>query len=133
MPFLAKVRSFFRNVLRAQKVEAELDEEVRAHLEMLVEERIAEGMTAEEAQRAARIALGGLDQVKEQVYEVRAGHLLETLLRDLRFALRMLLKSPGFTLTVILTLALSVGANTAVFSLLNALLLQSLPYQHPER
>jgi macrolide transport system ATP-binding/permease protein len=133
MPFLAKVQSFLRNLFLARRVESELDEEVRAHLEMLVEENVRAGMTAKDAQRAAQMELGGVDQVKEQVHEVRAGHLLETLFQDLRFGLRMIVKSPGFTFTVIFTLALSVGANTAIFSLVNALLLKSLPYAHPER
>ena len=133
MPFFVKVQSVFRNLFWTRQVEAELDEEVRAHLEMLAEEKIREGMSGDQARRAARIELGGMDQVKEQVRDVRAGHVLEALLQDFRFGLRMSLKSPGFTLTVILTLALSVGANTAVFSLVNALLLSSLPYAHPER
>jgi len=133
MPLLFKARSLLRNLLLARRVEAELDEEVRTHLEMLVEENVRAGMTVEEARRAARIELGGVDQVKESVHEVRAGHWLESFFLDFRFGLRMLAKSPGFTLTVILTLALSVGANTAVFSLVNALLLKSLPYSHPER
>src|ERR1043166_5632574 len=133
MAFLAKARSLMKNLFLARRVEAELDEEVRAHLEMLVEEKVRAGMMAENARREARIELGGVDQVKEQVHEVRSGHSLETFFQDFRFGLRMLLKSPGFTLTVILTLALSVGANTAIFSLVNALLLKNLPYAHPER
>jgi predicted permease len=133
MRFLAKTRSFLRNLFLARRVEAELDEEVRGHLEMLVEENVRSGMTMAEARRAARMELGGVDQVKEQVHEVRAGHVVETLFQDLRFGVRMLLKSRGFTLTVILTLALSVGASTAIFSLVNALLLKSLPYGQPER
>src|SRR6476619_3086143 len=124
MPFLAMARSLLRNLFLARRVEAELDEEVRAHLEMLVEEKVGAGMRFEDARRAARMELGGVDQVKERVHEVRVGHVLETFLQDFRFGLRMLLKSPGFTLTVILTLALSVGANTAVFSLVNAMLLK---------
>jgi macrolide transport system ATP-binding/permease protein len=133
MPIFAKARSLLRNLFLARQVEAELDEEVRAHLEMLVEEKVSAGMRLEDARRAARMELGGVDQVKERVHEVRAGHLLETFLQDFRFGARMLFKSSGFSLTVILTLALSVGANTAVFSLVNAMLLKSLPYAQPER
>src|SRR5215467_3743812 len=133
MPILAKLRSVMKNLVLAGRVEAELDEELRAHLEMLVEEKVRAGMTTGRARREARIELGGVDQVKEQVYEVRSGHWLETFLQDFRFGLRMLLKSPGFTLTVLLTLALSVGANTAIFSLVNALLLKDLSYAQPER
>ena len=133
MPFLARARSLLRNLFSARRVEAELDEEVRAHLEMLAEEKVGEGLTVEAARRAARMELGGVDQVKEQVHEMRTGHLFETFVQDFRFGLRMLAKSPGFTLTVIVTLALSIGANTAVFSLVNALLLKNLPYPHPER
>src|SRR5262245_25104538 len=111
MLLLAKARSLLRNLFLARRVEAELDEEVRVHLEMLLEENVRAGMAKEEARRAARMELGGVDQVKDSVHEVRAGHLLETFVKDFRFGLRMLVKSPGFTLTVILTLALSVGAN----------------------
>ena len=133
MPFLAKARSVMKNLFLARRVEAELDEEVRTHLEMLVDERVRAGVMAEKARREAQIELGGVDQVKEQVHAVRSGRSIETFFQDFRFGLRMLLKSPGFTLTVILTLALSVGANTAIFSLVDALLLKKLPYAQPER
>src|SRR5262244_3996953 len=133
MPFLAKARSVMKNLFLARRVEAELDEEVRTHLEMLVDERVRAGMMAEKSRREAQIELGGVDQVKKQVHAVRSGRSIETFFQDFRFGLRMLLKSPGFTLTVILTLALSVGANTANNSLVHALLLKKLPYAHPER
>src|SRR5207302_10954009 len=85
------------------------------------------------AERAARMELGGTEQVKERVRDKRLGNGLHSLLSDCRFGARQLYKNPGFTLTVVLTLALSVGANTAIFSLVNALLLKSLPYSHPGR
>src|SRR5256884_1129841 len=100
---------------------------------MLVDERIRAGMGRKEAERAARMELGGAEQVKEQVREEQLGHWLHSVVSDCRFGLRQLAKNRGFTLTVVLTLALSVGANTAIFSLVNALLLKSLPYAHPER
>jgi hypothetical protein len=90
-------------------------------------------MTPQEAQRAARIELGGIEQVKEQVREERLGNWLRSVLSDCRYGVRQLHKNPGFTLTVIFTLALSIGANTAIFSMVNALMLKGLPYSHPER
>src|SRR5215467_8508326 len=133
MPFVAKTRSFLRNLLSTQSVEQDLDQEVRSHLQLLVDENIRAGMSLKQAERAARMELGGAEQVKEQVREARFGNWLHSLISDCRFGLRQLHKNPGFTLTVILTLALSVGANTAIFSLVNALLIKSLPYTYPQR
>ena len=133
MPLYARVRSLVQNLLCTRRVEGDLDRELNAHLEMLIEEHVHAGMPRQEAQRAARLEIGGVEQVKEEVREARSGHRIETVYQDVRFGLRMLRKSPGFTATVILTLALSVGANTAIFSLVNALLLKSLPYRNPDR
>src|SRR2546429_411734 len=133
MPLLAKAKSLLRNLLFTRRVEEDLDREVRSHFQMLVDERIRAGMGRKEAERAARMELGGAEQVKEQVREEQLGHWLHSVVSDCRFGLRQLAKNRGFTLTVVLTLALSVGANTAIFSLVNALLLKSLPYAHPER
>jgi len=133
MPLLAKAKSLLRNLLFTRRVEEDLDREVRSHFQMLVDERIRAGMGRKEAERAARMELGGAEQVKEQVREEQLGHWLHSVVSDCRFGLRQLGKNRGFTLTVVLTLALSVGANTAIFSLVNALLLKSLPYAHPER
>jgi putative ABC transport system permease protein len=133
MPVLAKARSFLRNLFQTRRVEQDLDQEVRSHLQLLIDENLRAGMSPGEAQRAARIELGGAEQVKQQVREQRLGDSLHSWLTDFRFGARQLRKNPGFSLTVVLTLALSVGANTAIFSLVNALLLKSLPYAHPER
>ena len=133
MPVLAKARSFLRNLFLTRRVEQDLDLEVRSHLQLLIDENVHGGMPPQEAQRAARIELGGAEQVKQQVREQRLGDSLHSWINDCRFGARQLYKNPGFTITVVLTLALSVGANTAIFSLVNALLLKSLPYAHPER
>ena len=133
MPLFAKARSFLRNLIFVGRAEEDLDQEIRSHLQMLIDENLKAGLGREEAERAARLELGGTEQVKEQVREKRLGTGLHSVSSDCRFGLRQLRKNPGFTLTVVLTLALSVGANTAIFSLVNALLLKSLPYPHPER
>jgi len=132
MPFVAKTRSFLRNLFSNGRVEQDLDMEVRSHLQLLIDENIRAGMSLQEAQRRARMELGA-EQVKQQVREQRLGDSLHSWIADFRFGSRQLYKNPGFTLTVVLTLALSVGANTAIFSLVNALVLKSLPYPHAER
>jgi predicted permease len=133
MPTFLKVRSFLRNLFSIRPVEVDLDEEVRSHLELLTEENIRAGMSPKEAQRAARIELGGIEQVKEQVREERIGNWLHSVMSDCRFGVRQLRKNPGFTAVAILTLALGIGANTAVFSVVESVLLRPLPFQDSER
>jgi predicted permease len=117
----------------AGRLDADLDEELRSHLELATEENRRQGMTAEEARTAALRAFGGVAQTRESYRTQRGLPWLEALAGDARYGLRQLRRDRGFTLTVMVTLALAIGANTAIFSVVNALLLESLPYAHPER
>jgi predicted permease len=116
-----------------RKRDDDLDEELRAHIELAVEENIKTGMTPQQARTAALRALGGVTQTREDYRMQRGLPFFEQMARDVRFAFRQMLKSPGFTLIAVLTLALGVGANTAVFSLINGLLLRPLPVPHAEQ
>jgi putative ABC transport system permease protein len=133
MPLLPRLSSLWRNLFHKARKEQELTEELDAYLEMLIEQKINEGRDPEEARRAALIELGGKEQVKEKVREARMGHQLESICQDLRFALRMLLKHPVFTLIAVFTLALGIGANTAIFSVVDTVLLNAVPYYEPQR
>ena len=126
MPLLVKARSFLRNLFSSGRRDGDLDQEIHAHLEMLIEENIRAGMPPKEAQRAARMELGGAEQVKEQVREVRVGNWLHSVISDCRYGLRQLRKNPGFTAVAVVTLAMAIGANAVVFGVLNALILRPL-------
>ncbi|HJZ11092.1 MAG TPA: permease prefix domain 1-containing protein, partial [Acidobacteriota bacterium] len=132
MPLITKARSFLRNLFSFNRVEADLDQEIHAHLEMLIEEKVHTGMPLQDAQRAARIELGGTEQVKEQVREVRIGNWLQSVVSDCRYGIRQLRKNPAFCAVAVVTLALSIGANAVVFSVLNALILRPLKVPRPE-
>ena len=133
MSILAKLRSFLRNLFSSQSVDADLDREVHSHLSMLIDENIRAGMPPDEAQRAAHMELGGIEQVKEQVREKRIGNWLHSAFSDCHYGVRQLRKNPGFTAVAILTLALGIGANTAIFSVVDTVLLRPLPFEDPSR
>ena len=122
-----------RALFRRRSVEAELDEELRAHLEQQVQKYFRSGLPREEATRRARLEFGGLEQVKEECRDARGVNFLETLFRDVRYAGRVFRRNPGFTIVAVLTLALGIGANTAIFTLVDAVMLKSLPVANPQQ
>ncbi|HKV74188.1 MAG TPA: ABC transporter permease [Gemmatimonadales bacterium] len=131
MSLLSDLTARLRALLFRSREERELDEELRFHLDMEAEHLKRGGLTTEDAERRSRIDLGGVDPVKEQVRDARGTRLLEDLSRDVWYALRSLRRSRGFALVTVLTLAIGIGGTTAVFSAVNAVLLQPLPYQEP--
>ena len=130
---IARAGSLLRNTTHKDQVDRELNEELSSYVEMLTEEKMKNGMNEQEARRAAMMEVGGVEQVKEEVRASRTGVSLETLIMDVRYGMRSLLKKPGFTITAVVALALGIGANTAIFSVINGVLLRSLSYANPEK
>lgn len=126
-------RSWLRVLLRRRELDRDLEREIQAHLELKTDENIAKGMPPEEARRAARLGLGGPEQVKEAVRAARVGAWLDTCIQDVRFGFRILRRRPVITSVALLTLAIGIGANTAIFSVVYAVLLKPLPFRNPSR
>jgi predicted permease len=127
------LRHRLRSLFRRPRVESDLDRELSFHLEQQILENLAAGMSPDEARAAAHRALGGLMQIQEECRDTRRVGFLETLARDLHFAARLLARTPGFTVIIVLTMALAIGANSAIFSVVEGVLLKPLPYAHPDR
>ena len=130
---LSDLTSRLRSLFRGNRVDAELDEEIRFHLDELTETYVRQGLAREEASRRARLAFGGVDQIKEAHRDVRGITVLDHLQRDVRHALRQITRSPGFAAVAILCLGLGIGVNTTIFSMINALLLHPLAVADPAR
>ncbi|HEV7510331.1 MAG TPA: ABC transporter permease [Candidatus Acidoferrum sp.] len=133
MPLFVKVRSFLRNLFLSRRVEVDLDNEVRSHLELMTEEKVRAGMGCEEARRAARMELGGVEQVKEQVRDERTGNWVQSVIADCRFGVRQLRKNSGFGVVAIVALALGIGFSTIIFSIFYNGVLHPFPYRDAER
>jgi predicted permease len=124
---------WYRRFFQRAQSEKRLDAELRFHLEQQIADYVATGMTPEEARHRARLEFGGLDQVKEECRDVGAGRFVESLIQDVRYGLRQLRRNPGFTAVAVITLALGIGATTAIFSVVNGVLFSPLPFPRPGR
>jgi hypothetical protein len=133
MTLFSQLRSWFRSTFRRSRLERDMDAELRFHLETYADDLIRSGVPRDEALRLAQLEFGSLEHAKEECRDARGITLLESLFQDLRFAIRTICKSPGFTAVAIFTLALGIGANAAIFGLVDSALLRALPFLEPDR
>ena len=133
MGFFSSVRTFLRHTFCRSRVEHEMEEELRAHLQSRADNLEQQGLSRAEAERQARIEFGGYQRYKEECREALGTCLLGEFIADVRYGLRQLRRNPGFTIVAALTLALGIGATTAIFSVVDAVLLHQVPYQRPSR
>jgi len=132
MRWLPKLRMLLRSIFERRQLDAELDEELREHIEQEIGNNIRAGMSQEEARRAANRTVGPISLIKDECREARAANFIETFAHDLRYSLRMLWRSPLFTLIALITLSIGIGATSAIFSVINGVVLKPLPYPHPD-
>ncbi len=133
MGWLAKLRMRLRAIRRGEEVHGEIAEEWQFHIDLRTEENIRRGMTPEEARRSAEQHFGNAGYIKDASWDVRGGGIMETLWQDVRFGIRQLRRSRGFTFVALLSLGLGIGGNAVIFSLISTILLRPLPIRHPEQ